>query len=215
MNHIRVLLADDHPIVRAGIQSMLAKAPDIIVVAEVDNGMAVLAEIEAIAPDVLLLDMEMPGLSGVEVARQLKATNSRVRVLALSAHADEMYVRSLLASGASGYLMKEEATELIVDAVRGIARGEKGWISRRAAAQMSDWTRQQAEEMPELTEREMQVLQLAATGASNREMALALHITEKTIEKHMTSVYAKIKVSSRVEAIMLAMKKGWVTPPAG
>ena len=215
MNHIRVLLADDHPIVRAGIQSMLAKAPDIIVVAEVDNGMAVLAQIEAMAPDVLLLDMEMPGLSGVEVAQRLKAANSRVRVLALSAHDDEVYVRSLLASGASGYLMKEEAPELIVDAVRGIARGEKGWISRRAAAQMSDWTRVQEQENPELTDREMQILQLAATGATNREMALGLHIAEKTVEKHMTAVYAKLKVSSRVEAAIVAIKKGWANPPTG
>ncbi len=215
MNNIRVLLADDHPIVRTGIQSMLAKAPDITVVAEVDNGAAVLAQIEAMAPDVLLLDMEMPGLSGVEVAQKLKAANSRVRVLALSAHDDEIYVRSLLANGAAGYLTKEEAPELIVDAVRGIARGEKGWISRRAAAQIIDWTRQQQEENVELTAREMQVLQLAATGATNREMALALHIAEKTVEKHITAIYTKLKVSSRVEAVMMAVKRGWINSPAG
>jgi len=215
MSKVRVLLADDHPIVRTGIQSMLAKAPDIIVIAEVDNGMAALAQSEALAPDVLLLDMEMPGLSGVEVAQQLKAAHSRVRVLALSAHDDEVYVRSLLASGASGYLMKDEAPELIVDAVRGIARGEKGWISRRAAAQMSGWTYTQEQETHELTDREMQILQLAATGATNREMALALHIVEKTVEKHMTAVYTKLKVNSRVEAVMAAIKKGWVNPVTG
>jgi DNA-binding NarL/FixJ family response regulator len=138
-----------------------------------------------------------------------------VRVLALSAHDDEVYVRSLLASGASGYLMKEEAPELIVDAVRGIARGEKGWISRRAAAQMSDWTQAREEENPELSDREMQILQLAATGASNREIALALHIAEKTVEKHMTAVYTKLKVNSRVEAALAAVKRGWVNPPTG
>jgi DNA-binding NarL/FixJ family response regulator len=212
MAPIRVVLADDHPIVRTGIRTMLAKASDIIVVAEVGNGPDVLVQIAELAPDVLLLDMEMPGLSGVEVAQKLKAANSKVKVLALSAHDDEVYVRSLLANGAVGYLTKEEAPELIIGAVRGIARGETGWISRRAAAQMISWTRQQAEEPAELTEREMQVLQQAATGKTNREIALALGIAGKTVEKHMGGVFEKLRVSSRVEAVMSAVKKGWINP---
>src|SRR4051812_17806731 len=178
MTSIRVVLADDHPIVRTGIRALISKAADIIVVAEVDNGADVLTQVEQLAPDVLLLDMEMPGLSGIEVAQKLKAVNSSVRVLALSAHDDEVYVRALLANGAAGYLTKEEAPELIVDAVRGIARGEKGWISRRAAAQMSMWMHEQEAEPITLTAREMQVLKQAATGKTNREIALALSITD-------------------------------------
>jgi len=211
MAPIRVVLADDHPIVRTGIRTMLAKAADIIVVAEVGNGPDVLIQLDQLAPDVLLLDMEMPGLSGVEVAQKLKAAKSTVKVLALSAHDDEVYVRSLLANGAAGYLTKEEAPELIVDAVRGIARGEKGWISRRAAAQMMGWTHQQAE--AELTDREMQVLKQAALGKTNREIALALGIADKTVEKHMGGVFEKLQVNSRVEAVMSAVQKGWLTPP--
>ncbi|CAN5572021.1 response regulator transcription factor [soil metagenome] len=213
MTPIRVVLADDHPIVRTGIRTMLAKATDIIVVAEVGNGPDVLIQLAQMAPDVLLLDMEMPGLSGVEVAQKLKAAKSKVKVLALSAHDDEVYVRSLLANGAVGYLTKEEAPELIVDAVRGIARGEKGWISRRAAAQMLGWTHQQEE--VELTDREMQVLKQAALGKTNREIALALGIADKTVEKHMGGVFEKLQVSSRLEAVMSAVKKGWLTPPSG
>ncbi len=212
MTPIRVVLADDHPIVRTGIRTMLAKASDIIVVAEVGNGPDVLVLLAEIAPDVLLLDMEMPGFSGVEVAQKLKAANSKVKVLALSAHDDEVYVHSLLSNGAAGYLTKEEAPELIIEAVRGIARGEKGWISRRAAAQMSSWTRQQSAEPTGLTEREMQVLQQAATGKTNREIASALGITGKTVEKHMGGVFEKLHVSSRVEAVMLAIKRGWIDP---
>jgi DNA-binding NarL/FixJ family response regulator len=182
-------------------------------VAEVGNGPDVLIQLAQLAPDVLLLDMEMPGLSGVEVAQKLKATNSTVKVLALSAHDDEVYVRSLLANGAVGYLTKEEAPELIVDAVRGIARGEKGWISRRAAAQMIGWTHQQ--EAVELTDREMQVLKQAALGKTNREIALALGIADKTVEKHMGGVFEKLQVGSRLEAVMSAVKRGWLTPPSG
>ncbi len=211
MAPIRVVLADDHPIVRTGIRTMLAKAADIIVVAEVGNGPDVLIQLAEMMPDVLLLDMEMPGLSGVEVAQKLKAANSQVKVLALSAHDDEVYVRSLLANGAAGYLTKEEAPELIVDAVRGIARGEKGWISRRAAAQMIGWSHQQ--EAAELTVREMQVLRQAATGKTNREIASALGIADKTVEKHMGGVFEKLRVNSRVEAVMCAVKKGWLNSP--
>jgi DNA-binding NarL/FixJ family response regulator len=215
MTFIRVVLADDHPIVRTGIRALISKAADIVVVAEVDNGADVLTEVEQLAPDVLLLDMEMPGLSGIEVAQKLKAANSNVRVLALSAHDDEVYVRALLANGAAGYLTKEEAPELIVDAVRGIARGEKGWISRRAAAQMSSWMHEQETELITLTTREMQVLKQAATGKTNREIALVLSITDKTVEKHMGAVFEKLKVNSRVEAVMVAVKKGWLNPPPG
>ena len=215
MTSIRVVLADDHPIVRTGIRALISKAADIIVVAEVDNGADVLIQVEQLAPDVLLLDMEMPGFSGIEVAQKLKAANSSVRVLALSAHDDEVYVRALLANGAAGYLTKEEAPELIVDAVRGIARGEKGWISRRAAAQVSLWMHEQVTEPVTLTAREMQVLKQAATGKTNREIALALGITDKTVEKHMGSVFEKLKVNSRVEAVMVAVKKGWLNPPPG
>ena len=114
---IRVILADDHPVVRTGIRTLLQQAEDIVVVAETGNGSEVFKLVEQLAPDVLLLDMEMPGLSGVEVAMRLKEEGAVVRVLALSAYDDEEYIRNLLLHGAAGYLTKEEAIEIIIDAV--------------------------------------------------------------------------------------------------
>jgi DNA-binding NarL/FixJ family response regulator len=210
MAQIRVLLADDHPVVRTGICALLEKAPDITVVAQAESGAEVLHLVEEMAPDILLLDMEMPDATGVEVARQLKARKSLVHVLALSAYDDAQYVQNLLANGAAGYLTKEEAPEMIVDAIRGIARGEKGWISRRAVAKMAAWTPQENLASHEITMREREVLQLVATGKTNQEIAAALSISEKTVEKHVGAILAKLQVTSRVEAAVWAVQHGLV-----
>jgi DNA-binding NarL/FixJ family response regulator len=207
---IRVILADDHPVVRTGIRSLLQQAEDIVVVAETGNGSEVFTLVEELAPDVLLLDMEMPGLSGVEVASRLQAQNAAVRVLALSAYDDEEYIRNLLLHGAAGYLTKEEATEIIIDAVRGVARGEQGWFSRRAIAQLSALTRHHSNPGKELSNRERDVLRLVAAGKTNQEIGHALGISEKTVEKHMGAVFSKLQVSSRVEAAVLAVQQGLV-----
>ena len=209
---IRVILADDHPVVRTGIRTLLERADDILVVAEVGKGDEVFALVEQLSPDVLLLDMEMPGLSGVEVARRLKKEAASVRVLALSAYDDEQYIRNLLLNGAAGSLTKEEAAESIIDAVRGVARGEEGWFSRRAIAQLSAFTRQDThrDEGKELTNREHEVLRLVAAGKTNQDIGLELGISEKTVEKHMGALFSKLKVASRVEAAVLAVQRGLV-----
>lgn len=207
---IRVILADDHPVVRTGIRTLLQQAEDIVVVAETGNGSEVFKLVEQLAPDILLLDMEMPGLSGVEVAMRLKEQGAVVRVLALSAYDDEEYIRNLLLHGASGYLTKEEAPEIIIDAVRGVARGEQGWFSRRAIAQLSALTRHEPSPMKELSNRELDVLRLVAAGKTNIEIGHTLGISEKTVEKHMGAVFNKLQVSSRVEAAVLAVQQGLV-----
>jgi DNA-binding NarL/FixJ family response regulator len=210
MSRIRVLLADDHPVVRAGIRTLLQSAADIDVVAEATSGAEALALVEQLGPDVLLLDMEMPGLSGVEVAKKLKVLKSPVRVLALSAYDDTQYVRNLLASGAAGYLTKEEASEMIIDAVRGVARGEEGWLSRRAMARMSAWTRADEADGREITERELDVLRHVVAGKTNQEIGVALKISEKTVEKHVGAILTKLGVASRVEAAVQALQRGIV-----
>ncbi|MEZ4682700.1 MAG: response regulator transcription factor [Caldilineaceae bacterium] len=209
MTTISVILADDHPVVRAGIRALLERATDIVIVAEATNGTEVLPLITEHMPDVLVLDIEMPQLSGVEVARQIKLEKLPVRILALSAHADEHYVQKVLLSGASGYLMKEEAPNMIIDAVRGVAQGEEGWMSRRAAAQLNVWARGGADDGG-LTPRETEVLHLVAAGKTNQEIALALQISESTVEKHVGAMMTKLQVSSRVEAAVQAVRKGWV-----
>jgi DNA-binding NarL/FixJ family response regulator len=210
MSPTSVLLVDDHPVVRAGIRNLLEKAPDITVVGEANNGEEALSLVEKLAPDVLLLDMEMPGMNGNEVAVHLQASDSKVRILALSAHDDKQYIQELLANGAAGYLVKEEVPEAIVEAVRGVARGEQGWVSRRVAAQMSSWMRSDTEERMGLTGREVQVLKAVVAGKTNQEIGLSLGISEKTVEKHLEGVFTKLGVASRVEAAVHAVREGWV-----
>jgi DNA-binding NarL/FixJ family response regulator len=189
---------------------LLQSAVDIDVVAEAKSGAEALILVEELRPDVLLLDMEMPGLSGVEVAKKLKVLKSSVRVLALSAYDDTQYVRNLLASGAAGYLTKEEASEMIIEAVRGVARGEEGWLSRRAMARMSAWTRADEADGREITERELDVLRQVVAGKTNQEIGVALKISEKTVEKHVGAILTKLGVASRVEAAVQALQRGIV-----
>jgi DNA-binding NarL/FixJ family response regulator len=199
-------MIDDHPVVRSGIRMLLERASDIVIVGEADRGDAAFNLVNALAPDVLLLDMEMPGKSGREVARDLQAAGSPVRVLALSAYDDEDYIMELLATGAAGYLCKEEAPETIVEAVRGVARGEEGWFSRRVTARMASAARKQQQTPVTLTEREEEVLKYLAEGWTNQRIAAQLTVTERTVRFHLTNLYDKIGVASRAEAVSWVMK---------
>ncbi len=212
MMNIRVILADDHPIVRGGIRNLLEKAPDIEIVGEAHDGIEALHLVKTLKPDVLLLDMEMPGLKGVDVARQLKDANLPTRILALSAYDDKEYILGLLAAGAVGYLTKEEVPETIIEAVRGVAHDERGWVSRRVVAQMADWTRgdKTSSATAALTNRENEVLKWVVAGKTNQEIGLKLGISDKTVEKHLIAVFKKLGVASRVEAAVLAVKEGLI-----
>ena len=204
---IRVLMIDDHPIVRSGIRMLLEQAGDIEVVGEAERGDDAVGLLKRLRPDVLLLDMEMPGKTGVEVAREVEAARLPVRVLALSAHDDEEYIMNLLANGAAGYLTKEEALDTIVDAVHGVANGEEGWLSRRAAARMATMTRKRQRDIIDLTEREEEVLKLVAEGWTNNRIASELAVSERTVRFHLTNIYDKLGVTSRAEAISWAVKR--------
>lgn len=206
---IRVLLADDHPVVRGGVRALLEEEDDIEVVGEAAGGYEALELVASLQPDILLLDMEMGDLNGVEVAKRLGRTRSGCKVLALSAHDDRHYIYSLLNAGAAGYLIKDEAPAFVVEAIRGVWRGQEGWLSRKVAAKMSRWMRQDGPEYG-LTPREKEVLHAIAQGMTNQEAGLALGISDKTIEKHLESVFAKLGVSSRVEAAVLAVREGLV-----
>jgi DNA-binding NarL/FixJ family response regulator len=210
MSPTRVIIVDDHPVVRAGIRNLLEKAHDIVVAGEAGNGNEALHIVRELAPDVMLLDMEMPGMGGNEVAQQVQKEKLPVRILALSAHDDKQYIHELLANGASGYLIKEEVPEAIVEAVRGVARGEKGWVSRKVAAQITNWMGNGRQERSGLTARELEVLEAVVEGKTNQEIGLSLGISEKTVEKHLEGIFAKLDVASRVEAAVYAVREGLV-----
>jgi DNA-binding NarL/FixJ family response regulator len=210
MSLIRVLLADDHPVVRNGIRDLLEKEIDIEIVGEATNGVETIHLVEATNPDVLLLDMELPDFQGTEVAQQVQLRFQKVKILVLSAHDDSIYVRELLKLGAAGYLLKDEAPEAIVEAIRGVAHGEKGWVSRRIAAQISSWMQSDKPDEAKLTQREHEVLQRIVQGKTNQAIAIELNISEKTVEKYLSVIFTKLNVTSRTEAAVLAVREGLV-----
>ena len=203
----RVLLTDDHPTVRVGLRVLLERAPDIDVITEAEDGQETLALIEELALDVAVVDCELPDIEGPQVAAEIGRLRPSVQVLALSAHNDERYVRGMLAAGAVGYLLKEEAPEAIVAAVRAAARGE-GYFSPGVAGKVDAWAR--GEPPGGLTEREFDVLRLVAEGLTNRQIAQALDIAERTVGFHVSNILEKLDVASRVEAAMWAKDEGIV-----
>lgn len=202
---VRVVLADDHPITREGIKKFLTNYEDIELIGEAEDGKEALRLVDELHPDVLILDMEMPEMKGLEVALHLKERQPAVKILALSTYDSKQYIFGSLAAGASGYLTKEEIPENIIEAIRGVARGEQGWVSRRVAAVMSSWA-QAGDKNHELTERELQVLHQIVEGKTNQEISYQLGISQKTVEKHLEAVFTKLNVNSRVEAAVLAVR---------
>lgn len=209
MSAIKVLIVDDHPLVRIGIRTQLEKTTDIEVVGEAGNGHEALQLARELMPDVILLDVGLPGLSGFEVVQKLVQEETPVRVLVLSAHDDIHYIQGLLKLGVAGYLVKDEMMSTILEAIRSVARGEQGWISRRVAAQLSQWQRRENEKVGKLSQRELEVLEALVNGKTNQEIGLLLGISEKTIEKHLDGIFVKLGVSSRVEAAVYATREGW------
>ena len=210
MSPIRVLVVDDHPLIRLAICDTLQKSPDIVVVGEAESGQEALRLTQELSPDVLLLDMELPDVNGIEVAKKLKEEKAATRVLALSAHNEQHYIQELLANGASGYLLKDELLNFIVEALQGVARGEQGWFSRKISQKVAFWMQEGSKEFMGLTVRELEVLQAVANGKTNQEIAVLLGISEKTVEKHMEGIFGKLGVNSRTEAAVRAVKDGWV-----
>jgi len=202
---IRVLLADDHPTLRLGLRVLLDQAPDVEVVGEAEDGEEALASIEALLPDVAVLDCQLPVLEGTKLAQEIRQRGLPVRVLALSSYDDDRYVRGMLEAGAVGYLLKDEAPETIVAAVRAAAQGE-GYFSPPVAAKVAAWARR--ERPAGLTEREMEVVRLVAEGMSNKEIAHKLRVKKRTVEFHVGNILRKLGVASRVEAAVWAKEQG-------
>lgn len=206
MNPVRVLVVEDHPVVRSGILHAISQVDGIEVVGQAQNGLEVAHLVEEYSPDVLLLDMELPGMSGLDVASQTHAQHPEVKILALSGHDDRNYVQGILDEGACGYLTKDGSGDLLVHAILGVSQGEKGWFSERIHSLMVNWAELKANLFGRLSPRERDVLLLLTEGKSNQQIAGDLGISAKTVEKYLYSLYEKLGVNSRVEAAVVQAK---------
>jgi DNA-binding NarL/FixJ family response regulator len=206
---IRVVLADDHALVREGTAELLERAGGIDVVGQAADGNEAVALVAALRPDVLLLDLAMPGLDGLEVTRRTLSVSPKTRVVALTAHEEQPYVLAMLQAGACGYLSKSSRGREVVQAVRAVAAGETVFSPSIGRGVTRSALGEGGPQVP-LTPRERDVLHAAARGLGNKQIAVELGLSARTVQTHLTSVFAKLGVSSRTEAVLLAVKRGWV-----
>jgi DNA-binding NarL/FixJ family response regulator len=208
---IRVLLADDHPLVRTGIRSALSAAADVVLVAEATTGDEAQQMCQHHLPDVLLLDLHMPGPPPLETVRALQTHTPLVKILILTAYDDDVYVKDMLRAGVAGYILKDVATESIVQAIYTVAQGGT-WLSQSIAEKLVQWsTGEPPQHVPaSLSARETDVLRLVTAGRTNQEIGAQLSISEKTVEKHLREIFIKLGVVSRVEAAVRAVRENLV-----
>jgi len=207
MSSIRVVLADDHAVVRQGIRDFLQEDGDIEVVAEASDGEKVKALILDLHPDVAILDVRMPHATGIEVTRWIREQALPVRVVILTAYDDDPFIQAALKAGANGYVLKNAEAEEITAAVRAVYRGEPALapdIAQKLITQMTG-TSDVSQIAEPITDREREVLQLAASGLTNRGIGLKLSISDRTVQGHLASIYAKLQVNSRTEAVTKAL----------
>ena len=215
MPTIKVFLADDHAMVRQGLASVLASAPEIEVIGEAGDGQEALKKIRSIRPDVAVIDITMEGLNGLEVARRIRKSHPKIRVLILSIHSQEEYIIEAFKIGASGYLVKEAAVDELIAAIKAVYKGQaylSPSIARRLIDDYLDKTQVPHTESlePRLTDREVEVLQLIAEGKSNSEIASLLNISIKTVATHRAHIMKKLDIHDALGLAKYAIRKGLV-----
>jgi two-component system, NarL family, response regulator LiaR len=209
---IRVIIADDHALFREGTREILARDPEIAVVGEAADGLETLDAVERLRPHVVLADIAMPGLNGIEVTRRIKQSRPEIAVVALTVHDEDPYVIAVLEAGASGYLLKDVHGSELIQAVHAVYGGRPvlhpaltkavlGHVTLRPASSDGDAKRP--------TERELEVLRSAARGRSNKEIAGLLELSPRTVQTHLANVFAKLGVASRTGAVVEALRRGW------
>ena len=213
MAKIRILLADDHVILRQGTRQLLEQSPDMNVVGEASDGAEAVELVNKLKPDVVIIDVAMPGMNGIEATKKIKETLPGTRILVLTGYDYDEYIFSLLEIGAAGYLLKDVSGDELVGAIRAVYQGEPvlhPTVMRKLMDRCKTVSPRQAESPSDvLSEREMEVLKLAVSGKSNKDIAESLNISLRTVQAHMRSIFNKIGVGSRSEAIVCGLKKGW------
>jgi DNA-binding NarL/FixJ family response regulator len=208
---MRLLIADDHGVVRGGLKLLLDRQPDLEVVAEAGDGAEAVAVALAQRPDLCILDVSMPKLTGIQATREIKAQAPEIDVLILSMHDDERYIFEALKAGASGYVLKREADHDLVEAVRAVGRGEPFLTNAAQRRLVREWMSDPSAGPSEpLTPREQEVLKLIAEAHTNREIGAILHLSEKTVESHRGNLLRKLGMRDRVELVRYAIRRGLI-----
>ena len=210
MPKIKIVIADDHALVRQGFHMILAAEPDMEIVGEAANGRDTVALAEKLKPDVVVMDVAMPELNGIEATRRLAESSPRTRVLALSMHKDSVYVREILRAGARGYLLKDAFDHDLVAAVRAVARGQ-GYLSPSVSeAVLSDYRKHVSDPLDLLTSREREILQMLAEGKTNKDIATVLELSVYTVDAHRGRVMEKLNLHSIGELVRFAVRHGLI-----
>lgn len=212
-----MLLADDHDLFRQGVRRLLETTEDVEVIGEAPSGEAAVRLVEDLAPDVVLLDITMPGLSGIDAARIVKATSPRTSLIMLTVHGEEEFLFEAIKAGAMGYLLKDCTAEELLRAIRVVYEGEGLLAPTMAAKVMHEFARtRETHELAAvthpLTQREVEILQHVASGLANKEIALRLKISERTVKNHLSNIMEKLHVNSRTQAAVYALRSGLVPP---
>ncbi len=221
---LKLLLADDHAVVRAGTRELLERQPDLNIIGEAADGEEAVRLTHELQPDVVVMDVRMPKMSGVEATRRIKAQCPNVRVLVLTAHDDDEYVFALLQAGANGYLLKTAEIDKVVEAIRAVAEGQSMLAPTVAGKVVAQFT--SGKSLPDvmadshnqfdgLTERELGILKLVGKGLSNKQIGKKIFISDRTVQAHLSNIFSKLGVSSRTEAVMYAVRKGWIATEQG
>ena len=216
MEKMRILLAEDHKVVREGTRRLLESQPDFEVVGEASDGIEAVELAKKLKPEIIIMDVSMPRLNGIEATRQIKAIYPNIAILPLTGYDDDEYVFALLEAGAAGYLLKDSSGEELIEAIRQVMTGEPVLhpkimkkVLNRLRSPVEEQSTQAAGEV--LSDRETEVLRLAAQGMSNMEIADSLTLSVRTVQTHLRSIFNKLGVGSRSEAIVYGLKKGWLT----
>ena len=212
---IRVILAEDHALVREGTRRILEASDNIVVVGEAADGEEAVAVVARLEPDIAIIDIGMPGIDGIEATRRIKAADATVNVLVLTVHDDEQLVLAMLEAGAVGYLLKDADGHQLIQAVQAIHAGESVLhpsITHKLLRRMATGTaRPEVVDEESLTERELEVLHLAARGMANKQIGVALDLSVRTVQTHLSHVFRKLGVASRTEAVLHGLRRGWFT----
>lgn len=212
---IKIILVDDHKLMREGLSSLLGAQPDIHVVAQAENGREAVQMVEKLHPDVVVMDVSMPDLNGIDATRQIISRAPKTRVIALSMHSDRQFIVEMLRAGACGYLLKDSAVEDLASAIQKVSKGNTYIAPNIPGFSMEDYLETQAEAKPllspRLTDREREVLQLIAEGKGTKEIAADLHLSVKTVETHRQHLMDKLDMYSVAELTKYAIREGLTT----